>query len=328
MGISFLRKQKYWQKAKITVFTAVVLFVCVVFAVLFVIPFVPKVVESKVVINVPQGSSMTSAANILKNNGIISSPTMFKVLGKIKKISVKAGDYAFEGSAHLNQVIERLDNADYGEVEVRVTIPEGSSLLQVADILDADPELLSFDRESFIQITNGKEGYLFPDTYQFLPNASSEEIAKLMEDTFNAKTIEIQNKLAASGRTLNEIVIMASLIEKESGSDPEEQKIVSGILWKRIGQGMALQVDAPFVYAIGKGSAELRTADLRADGPYNTYTRTGLTPTPIGNPGLSAMEAALRPQDSPYLFYLHGNDGVIRYGRTHNEHVANKRNYL
>ena len=117
---------------------------------------------------------------------------------------------------------------------------------------------------------------------------------------------------------------MASIIEKEATGDLNEQKKVSGILWKRLDEGKLLQVDAPFQYIHG----EVNAADLRKDGPYNTYTRLGLTPTPIGNPGLSAIDAAINPVTSPHYFYLHGKDGQIHYGNTYNDHVNNINRYL
>jgi UPF0755 protein len=104
--------------------------------------------------------------------------------------------------------------------------------------------------------------------------------------------------------------------------------MISGILWKRIKEGQALQVDAPFMYILKKTSAELTRTDLMKDGPYNTYTRKGLPVGPIGNPGIDMIEAALRPKSSSYWYYLHGDDGVIHYARTYKEHLANKDTYI
>jgi UPF0755 protein len=113
-----------------------------------------------------------------------------------------------------------------------------------------------------------------------------------------------------SGKTENQIIIMASLLEKEAKNE-QEAKIISGILWTRIRAGLPLQVDAPFLYILGKTSEQLKMSDLQKDGPYNTYTRKGLPAGPIGNPGVAMIKAAIYPQASPYLYYLHGKDGVI-----------------
>ena len=108
----------------------------------------------------------------------------------------------------------------------------------------------------------------------------------------------------------------------------KDHKIISGILWKRIGMNMPLQVDAPFLYILGKTSAELTLADLKKDSPYNTYVNRGLPIGPIGNPGFSALRAAVFPASSPYLYYLSDNEGIMHYAKTFEEHKANKEKYL
>jgi UPF0755 protein len=120
---------------------------------------------------------------------------------------------------------------------------------------------------------------------------------------------------------------MASLIEEETAT-PEDRRIVSGILWKRLSSGMRLQVDATFAYTIGKGSLELTTEDLKSDSPYNTYRIYGLPPTPIVNPGLDAITAALHPTSSPYVYYLSDKNGVMHYSKTFEEHKLAKAKYL
>jgi UPF0755 protein len=120
---------------------------------------------------------------------------------------------------------------------------------------------------------------------------------------------------------------MASLLEKEA-RNATEAKTVAGILWKRISLGKPLQVDAPFLYVLGKTSAQLTTRDLTKDGPYNTYTRKGLPVGPIGNPGIAMIQAALNPIASQYLYYLHDRNGVIHYAKTYEGHLQNKKKYL
>ena len=120
---------------------------------------------------------------------------------------------------------------------------------------------------------------------------------------------------------------MASLIEKEASGE-KDRNIVSGILWKRIEKGIPLQVDAPFLYILGKESSELTKSDLSINSPFNTYKYKGLTPSPIGNPGLDSIKAAINPEDSPYLYYLHDAEGNIHYARTYSEHQKNIRTYL
>ncbi len=121
---------------------------------------------------------------------------------------------------------------------------------------------------------------------------------------------------------------MASIIEKEASGKANDSAVISGILWKRIDAGIGLQADATLTYVTGRASSELRQSDLASASPYNTYTHRGLPPTPISNPGLDAIRAAIYPQGSPYLFYLHDSQGNAHFARTLDEHIANREKYL
>lgn len=281
--------------------------------------------EERIVI-IEHGSSATAIAKELHRNGVISSPHLFILFHRLDNGVLKSGTYEFiEGRHQLGYVLQRLKQADYGDVYTRITIPEGSTIEDIVDIiLDNDFDI---DREVFMSLSKGKEGYLFPDTYFFLPFDTEEDIVVRLTTAFDTEYMELSEKFKPTA-SQEDILIMASLIEKEATRDMQEMKIVSGILWKRLREGIPLQVDAPFLYVQGKTSAQLRISDLREDGPYNTYTRTGLPIAPIANPGSMALEAAMDPVDSPYYFYLHGNDGVIRYGVTHDDHITNKQRYL
>jgi len=125
----------------------------------------------------------------------------------------------------------------------------------------------------------------------------------------------------------SDIVIMASIIEEEAAT-AKDRRIISGILWKRLLKGMHLGVDAPFAYDIGKNSATLTTIDLKYDSPYNTYLYGGLPPTPITNPGLDSIDAALHPETSPYYYYLSDKGDTIHYAKTFDEHKVNKERYI
>ncbi len=318
-----LTTQKRFSKKPVIVigFFILFLFLCLFGFRIFSPRYLP---ETKVII-VPEGSSFQETADILQSEAIIHSSLAAQILGRINQLSVQAGAYEFEdGPQYLTQVLERLKKGDFGDVYTRITIPEGSSNKEISVLLEK--KIPGFDKNLFEKETKDKEGYLFPDTYFFLPDVGTQEIIDTFYTTFSTKTESLL--LENSKRELDDIVIMASLIEREAGPSFDEQQMVAGILWKRLDEGIPLQVDAPFVYAIGKGSSELRTSDLRNDGPYNTYTRKGLTPTPIGNPGLSALKAALDPKSSPYYFYLHDMEGNIHYGVTHDDHVKNKQQYL
>lgn len=209
--------------------------------------------------------------------------------------------------------------------EVAVTIPEGYNTSQIGETFE---KLGIFSKEDFVKIAQREEGYLFPDTYRFYKNAKPEDVISKMKDNFNKKlTPEILKEIKKQNKTLNDVIIMASLLEEEVGAT-EDRKIVAGILWKRLDLGMGLGVDAALTYVLGKTSGELTAMDLKLDSPYNTYRYRGLTPTPISNPGLDAILAALRPAPSPYLYYLTGKDGQTHYAKTLEEHALNKFKYL
>jgi UPF0755 protein len=138
---------------------------------------------------------------------------------------------------------------------------------------------------------------------------------------------DIAVDLAISGKSLNDIVIMASIIEKE-GTNLNDKKKISGVLWNRIDIGMALQVDAPFVYFLGKNTYQLTLEDLQIDSPFNTYINKGLPPTPIANPGIESLKAAINPERSDYLFYLADSEGTTHFSETYAEHLKKKKLYL
>lgn len=284
----------------------------------------PVLVEEKT-ITIPEGYSIIQIASLLEDEGIIHSQLPLRLYMQYKNISPKSGSYHFSKLGDIFHVAQRLENADYGDVYLMLTIPEGSTNEQLISAVEKSE--LIINSEKLRTLILDKEGYLFPDTYSFLPDADEEDIIEKLEKTFTEK-IEKALLDKTVEKTQDEIVIMASLLEKESGNNLKEKQIISGILWKRIEIGMLLQVDAPFLYERGKGSAQLSTSDLQKDSAYNTYVNKGLIPTAIGNPGYDSLYAAAHPVKTDYLFYLHGSDGQVYYGKNHNEHLKNKRMYL
>ena len=168
------------------------------------------------------------------------------------------------------------------------------------------------------------EGFLFPDTYRIYKNATPEDIIKKMLNNFDQKlTPELRQEIKKQNKTIFEIVTMASIIEKEVPLD-KDRMIVSGIFWKRIESGMPLQADSTLNYFTGHKSRALSSEELKIDSFYNTYLYPDLPPTPIGNPGLSALRAAIYPEESPYWFFLSKEDGETIFSRTLEEHNRNK----
>lgn len=279
------------------------------------------------IIRIEEGMTLEEAARELDAEGVVRSPTLLKLFVRVvsSQHSVIAGDYFFEEPQGTIAVARRITTGDYGLTPVRVWVPEGVSIVDIAGIL-AD-SFNTFDTQTFLELANGMEGYLFPDTYFFLPNVDAKEVIARMHDNFTDKIEPLKWKIRASRRSLEDIITMASIIEKEA-SDPEARRLISGVLWNRIEIGMPLQVDVTFDYINGKNTFDLTEEDLNIDSPYNTYVYPGLPPGPIGNPSIDAIEAALEPTASDYLYFLADLNGEVHYSVTFEEHVAKKRRYL
>ena len=182
-----------------------------------------------------------------------------------------------------------------------------------------------FNNREFM--SRAQEGYLFPDTYFPRPGESTDAILSVFDNTFRSKISKIQKEIKASGHTLEELLTMASILEKEASKTKDRQQI-AGVLWYRVKIGMPLQVDAVFPYILGKNTFQLTTDDLKFDSPYNTYTNKGLPPGPINTPGLDSILAAATPIKSKYLYFLSDKAGNFHYAVTYAQHLANKKKYL
>ena len=278
-------------------------------------------------IEVEYGDSLMTISEKLYDAGVIESIPVFQffvvLYGNDK--SILAGSYYFDRPISTINVALRMVRGDYNKEEIRVTFPEGMTVYEMSNLLDK--KISNFNREKFLEIAEAKEGYLFPDTYFISPSADEEDIINQLEKNFERRISEIEEKFLESEHSLEDIIIMASIIEKEASGD-DDRSVISGILWKRIRIGMALQVDATLTYITGKDSSELTLSDLDSKSPFNTYENKGLPPAPISNPGILSIVAALEPTESPYLYYLHDSNGDIHYARNFEEHKQNKALYL
>ncbi len=272
---------------------------------------------------VPEGASVIQTASLLEDAGALRSPFLFRMLVSAK--GVQAGAYVFESPQNLVSLSIALMRGTGGVTQVRVTIPEGFTVREMAEVFSQS--LTSFDTDAFVEYAAPYEGYLFPDTYFFSPFVTAREVVDTLRGTFDARMQELRTLVTASPYTQKDIVIMASLLEKEAKT-LEEKKMIAGILWKRIAIDMPLQVDAVFGYIKGIDTFHPSLSDLEIESPYNTYRNRGLPPTPIANPGIESLTAAATPVTSDYLYYLTGRDGVMRYARTFDEHKANRAKYL
>ncbi|HYF13325.1 MAG TPA: endolytic transglycosylase MltG [Candidatus Paceibacterota bacterium] len=278
-------------------------------------------------VNIPQGTSLGSAAHVLQEKQIIRNEFLFKVLVRLigSEKHIVAGEYFFPRRGNVFTMAWRFGSGDFNITPTRVRIPEGATVKDIGKILaDSIP---NFNHGAFMYAAQGKEGYLFPDTYFFMPGQGVEEIMTTFTNNFSKQVGSIQSKIDAFGKPISEVIVMASLLEREAPR-MEDRRIIAGILWKRIRLGMPLQVDAVFPYIMGKNSFDLTRKDLQFDSPYNTYLYKGLPPGAIANPGLEAILAAVTPVQSEYLFYLSDKSGNMHYSATHDQHVSLKNRYL
>ncbi len=301
-------------------------------------------------IDIATGESVRDIAARFKMEGLIRFPLLFRFYLQYKDLdrNLRTGTFLFPRDAPYGELARILVEGE--GTEVAITIPEGYTVAQI-DALLAEKgvieagEVLTCAREcdfsafSFLPQLSGIspndapggkiEGYLFPDTYFIsVPDFTAKLFLERLLGTFRERVIVgLEADFAASERSLQDVMTMASLIERETKGN-EERPMVAGILWKRFDSGRALDVDATIRYALGKVTEVLTKADLEVDSPYNSRRNAGLPPGPIANPGLKSIQAALHPEDSKYWYYLHGDDGAIHYAETNDEHNENKARYL
>jgi len=304
---------------------------CAAFLYLYVIQ-PPDQFPIDTLIEVPSGVSLSTIATTLKQNGVIRSAFAFRVIATImgKAKDLHAGDYVFKEPTDIFSIARAIGVGAYGLEPIRIRIPEGATTKEMATIFGLRLERFGSDR--FLAQAQPMEGYLFPDTYFFLPNVTEGTVIQTMQANFDAHVSTIASQVEASGHSLNDIVIMASILEREAGpcngvSNCDRRRI-AGVLWNRLEKGMALQVDATFLYTIGKSTFQLTLKDLASDSPYNTYVNKGLPPGAIGSPSLDSLLAAATPIKSSYLFYLADSSGMTHYSKTYQQHLSKKNLYL
>ncbi len=309
------------------IFFALILDVLVIPGAVFWYFSLPPSPTNEVIVDIRAGSTARETATQLEESKVIRSALLFRAWVRYKKVdtTLPSGVFLFQPNQNLFQVVDQLARQEHGIERMKITIPEGLSTKQISSVIGA--QLPHFDSEQFFVAVEKPGVYIFPDTYFFYTTATSGEVFMVMTENFRIKTDSYMNESVAIGKNWSDIITMASLIEEEAVLDVD-RKIVSGILWNRIKLGMRLQVDASFSYLLGKTSAEVTESDFDVDSPYNTYKYAGLPPGPISHPGLSTIESALHPTDTPYLYYLSDDDGNMHYAKTFAEHKLNKARYL
>jgi UPF0755 protein len=291
----------------------------------------------KVTVTIPTNTSTAEIGKILHKNKIIGNATLFRYYAQYKgKGGFEAGRYEFPTNSSFDQVLSTLTKGAAVPDQNKVTVPEGYRIEQTADRIVE--KLPGRSRDLFIQAaTSGKiksaysptgslslEGFLFPDTYTFNLSDDESTVVSRMVESFDqvAEGVELAKSQELVGLSSYDTLIVASLIEREAKIDSDRAKI-SRVIYNRLKTKTALQIDATLVYALG-GVTRVLNEDLKKDGPYNTYTRKGLPPTPIASPGKASLQAALHPEVGDWLYYVvTGTDGSHGFATTYKEHKAN-----
>lgn len=277
---------------------------------------------------VPEGLTVREIGELLQREGVVQSGVAFRLAVKVmqSETNLHAGDYLFTEPKDMFSVARRIASGAYGLEPIRFRIPEGATTYEMAKIYAGN--LQRFDARKFIETAQPMEGFLFPDTYFFLPNATEETVIKAMRQNFDTQVATIVADATALGKPIGDIVIMASILEKEARNH-EDRRLIAGVLWRRMKIGMALQVDAAFLYSKGYTTFDLTMKDLQDKSDvYNTYANKGLPPGAIGSPSLSSLRAAVTPIDKGYLFYLADSSFITYYSKTYEEHLQKKALYL
>jgi UPF0755 protein len=287
----------------------------------------PRAFEAPTAVTIEPGTSIRAITAHLEESSVVRSKTLlYYVLSFFyEPTDVKASTYVFEAPLTTMEVAKRLVLGDFDNDLVKFTHYEGERATSIAD--NAAATLKNFDKEHFLERAIPLEGKLYPETYHIPETFTADELIDIMVQTFTEKTESIQLLIDTSTLTFEEVLVLASILEREANS-PESMKIVSGILQDRMAVGMPLQADASIEYILDKPLKELTPEDLQIDSPYNTYLNRGLPPTPIGNPGIDAITAALQPEKTDYVYYITDNDGVFHYAATYDEHLNNIEKYL
>jgi UPF0755 protein len=288
--------------------------------------------NAKVRFVVAPGSSFHEVADTLHRAGLIDSVTVFDLYARYKHLdrNVQAGAYELSRNLNMVQILTSLQTAI--PEEIFITIPEGYTIKKTAAMLDqgnvikgsdytAQAVTGQFNYEFLKDIRPGTslEGFLFPDTYLMPRTAMAKQLITQQLEAFNKRWNDTRKGEAAQRRlNAQQVVTIASMIEREALFD-EDRPLVASVIYNRLQAGWALDIDATVLYAKGVWQSSVTTDDRKINSPYNTYLHTGLPPGPIANPGIKAIDAALKPAQTGYFFYLSDKQGHNHYAKDNDE---------
>ena len=282
------------------------------------------------IVLIPEGSTFQQVAALLKNEQLIRSRSAFLLLGKTRDIDrkIRPGEYELDAGMSPQDILTKLLA---GRVVLHpVTIPEGYSLTQIAEVLAAQQVT---DTKEFTKLVRDRtfistlgieadslEGYLFPETYSFAKGTKAREVIKAMVDGLHRVWgTELQEQAARMKMSLHQVLTLASVIEKETGAK-HERELIAAVFHNRLRKKIPLQSDPTVIYGLPAFDGNIHKRDLSVMSPYNTYRVQGLPPGPIASPGAHSLRAALFPAQASYLYFVSRNDGTHQFSSTLAEH--------
>ncbi|HEX5430236.1 MAG TPA: endolytic transglycosylase MltG [Patescibacteria group bacterium] len=301
------------------------------------------------------GESTYAIAHKLRDEKVIGSYWSFVFYTKLRHASdkIQAGNYALDRDMNVVQIVDVLTVGKVVSTERKVTVVEGKTNGQIASDLEKLNVVSAEDFETaldssgynFSDSTTAQnfnyQGFLFPDTYLVSKDTTAQDLVQKMLSNFDSKiTAQMRSDMEEQHRSLGDVVVLASIIEKEVGRNKtvittddqaamhQERELVASVFYNRLAIGMPLESDATVNYITGKSTPSVSLEDTKIKSPYNTYQVTGLPPGPISNPGLDSIMAAIYPAQSDYLYFLNAPDGTAYFAKTLAEQNANKQKYL
>lgn len=309
----------------------------------------PIILSEPITINIEDNSGTEGAVEVLWQAKLIPSRWAFvaHLIVTGNRTKIKAGEYKFADTVTVTDVISVITQERSSQEEVQITLLEGWTNEEMAKYLN-DNSVMDYDQFLAIGETRhsqkilpnneyeflvgkplsvGLQGFLFPDTYRLFIGETEIGLVEKMLDNFKEKfTDEMRSGVQKNNRTIYDTVILASIIEKEVVT-AEDKKVVAGIFWKRIDEGIRLQSDATINYITKKNTTTPNALDLQVESAYNTYRNDGLPPTPINNPGLDSLLAAVYPIDTEYYYFLTTPEGEVKYSTTYEQHLDFRSQY-
>lgn len=294
--------------------------------------------QARIVV-IPPGATSSEIGHRLQSAGVVRRASDFVLVVRLRRLThtMQGGEYLLSPAMTLLDIVDVIAR---GQVVLHaITIPEGFTAAEIVEtlvenglgdrarmaaIVEQGADLFP---QAFLRGIRGRslEGYLFPDTYRLPRGLPEREVIRSLLDRFEHVVVPLWYDRGA-GRSLHEVITMASLVEREARR-PDERALIAGVLYNRLHRRMRLEVDATVLYALGRHKSVVTYKDLEVDSPYNTYRHGGLPPGPIASPGLNAVQAVLTPATTDYLYYVARADGSHVFSRTLQEHLAAIRRY-